>query len=206
VSLYNYLCGKFGKNNPFFTSDIEYMDYSRPWIYKELNKLCGESKIIRFERGLYYIPEETIFGPSILNPSKVIEKKYIFDGDQVIGYYSGITFLNQLRLTTQMSNVIEVYTNNETSNVRDMMIGKQKVLLRKSRTDVNRENVAVLSFLELMNSIPSGFIDNEKQGILVEYIKDNGIDRKSISRYAPLFPDKAIRNLVESELIYSVAQ
>ena len=98
-----------------------------------------------------------------------------------------------------MSNVIEVYTNKETLNVRDMMVGKQKVLLRKSRTDVNRENVAVLSFLELMNSIPSGFIDNEKQGILVEYIKDNGIDRKSISRYAPLFPDKAIRNLVESE-------
>ena len=77
MSLYNYLCDKFGKNNPFFTSDIEYMDYSKPWIYKELNKLCGESKIIRFERGLYYIPEETIFGPSILNPNKIIEKKYI---------------------------------------------------------------------------------------------------------------------------------
>ena len=206
MSLYNYLCDKFGKNNPFFTSDIKYKNYSKPWLYKELNKLCTENRIMRFERGLYYIPEETIFGPSILNPSKVIEKKYIFDGNQVIGYYSGITFLNQLRLTTQMSNVIEVYTNNEPSNVRDLMVGKQKVLLRKSRTDVNSENVAVLSFLELMNSVPSGFIDDEKQGILVKYIKENGIDRKAISRYAPLFPDKAIRNLVESELIYSVAQ
>ena len=29
---------------------------------------------------------------------------------------------------------------------------------------------------------------------------------KDILQYAPLFPDKAIRTLVESELIYSVAQ
>ncbi len=206
MSLYDYLYDKFGKNNPFFTSDIEYKNYSRPWLYKELNKLCDESKIIRFERGLYYIPEETIFGPSILNPNKVIEKKYIFDGEQVIGYYSGISFLNLLGLTTQMSNVIEVYTNNEPSNVRTLMVGTQRVLLRKSRADITRENVAVLSFLELMNFVPFGFINDERQGILMKYIKKNGINRKAISQYAPLFPDKAIRNLVESELIYSVEQ
>lgn len=206
MSLYDYLYSKFGKNNPFFTSDIGYKEYSKPWIYKELNRLCGENKIIRFERGLYYIPEETIFGPSILNPTKVIEKKYIFDGEQVIGYYSGIAFLNRLRLTGQMSNVIELYTNKEPSNVRSLMVGKQRVLIRKARTCINRENVAVLSFLELMNSVPLGFIDNEKQRILAEFIKKNGIKRKDISYYVPLFPDKAIRNLVESELIYSVAQ
>ena len=122
------------------------------------------------------------------------------------GYYSGITFLNQLRLTTQMPNVIEIYTNNEPSNVRDITVGKQKVILRRARTEVNDSNVAVLCFLEVMNSISAKFIDSEKKKILEEYIADNTITRKDITEYAPLFPDKAIRTLVESELIYSVTQ
>lgn len=203
--LFEYLCSKFGTNEPFFTSEIDYPNYSKPWLYKELNKLCDEGKIIRFERGLYYIPTKTIFGPSIMDPGKVIAKKYIYDGTETIGYYSGTTFLNQLRLTTQMPNVIEIYTNNEPSNVRDVMVGKQRVIVRRARTTVNRSNVAVLSFLEMMNSIPVKFFDSEKKLIIERYLTDNGISRKDITKYAPLFPDKAIRTLVESELIYSVA-
>jgi len=205
MSLYEYLYDRFGSNNPFFTSDIEYKSYSKPWLYKELNKLCRENQIIRFERGIYYIPTKTILGMSILDPNKVIEKKYLFNGNQIIGYYSGMTFLNQLRLTTQMPNVIEIYTNNEPSNVRDVMVGNQKVLLRKSRTDINKENVAVLSFLEMMNFVTTSFIDSDRKQIIVRYMRENGIARKDISQYAPLFPDKAIRNLVESALIYNVA-
>lgn len=118
-----------------------------------MQALCEERKIIRYEKGVYYIPTKTVFGDSILNPRKVIEKKYIKDGDKIIGYYSGITFQNQLKLTTQMPNVIEVYTNNETAKIRDVFVGKQKVILRKARTTINNDNVAVLSFLELMNDI-----------------------------------------------------
>lgn len=206
MNLYEYLCAEFGLNNPFYTTEIQYKEYSKPWLYKELNKLCNDGKLIRYERGLYYIPTQTIFGPSILDPGKVITKKYIFDGVDTNGYYSGITFLNQLRLTTQMPNVIEIYTNNEPSNIRNIMVGNQKVILRKSRTEVNNSNVAVLSFLEVMNSVSAKFIDNEKKKILEQYIIDNTITRKEITEYAPLFPDKAIRTLVESELIYSVAQ
>lgn len=206
MTLFDYLLSKFGANEPFFTTEIRYENYSKPWLYKELNKLCDEGKIIRYERGLYYIPTQTVFGPSILDPGKVIAKKYIFDGSEVIGYYSGMTFLSQLRLTTQMPNVVEIYTNNEPSNIRDTYVGKQKVLLRKARTTINRSNAAVLSFLEMMNSIPPKFVDDEKKAIIEEFISNNRITRKNISEYAPLFPDRAIRTLVESELIYSVAQ
>ena len=204
MNLYEYLYERFGTNRPFFTTEIQFKEYSKPWLYKELNKLCNDGKIIRYERGLYYIPTQTIFGPSILDPGKVITKKYIFDGEETNGYYSGTTFLNQLRLTTQMPNVIEIYTNNEPSNVRDITVGKQKVILRKARTVVKNSNVAVLSFLELMNSVSASFIDDEKREIIKQYIIDNTITRKDITEYAPLFPDKAIRTLVESELIYCV--
>jgi len=206
MNLYEYLLNTFGTDEPFYTTEIRYGKYSKPWLYKELNKLCKDGKIIRYERGIFYIPAKTIFGPSVLDPNKVITKKYIKDGDDTVGFYSGVTFLNRLHLTSQCPNVIEIYTNNEPSNVRDVTVGNQRVVLRRARTTVNGDNVAVLCFLELMNTVSAKFVDKDKKMIIERFISDNGITRKDILQYAPLFPDKAIRTLVESELIYSVAQ
>ena len=148
MSLYRQLLDEFGYNEPFFTDEITYENYSRAWLYKELAKLCDDGAIIRFEKGVYYIPTQTILGASTINPKKVIEKRYIRGAGRVYGYYGGQILMNQLGLSTQMPNVLEVYTNNEASKVRDVDIGRQKVRLRSSRVDVTENNAAVLSFLE----------------------------------------------------------
>ena len=205
MQFYDYLLEKFGANEPIMSNEIVFEEYSKPWIYKQLNVLVNEGKLLRFEKGVYYIPTDTVFGKSLLNPRKVIEKKYISDGNETVGYYSGVTFQNQLRLTTQMSNVIEIYTNNEPSRVRDVFVGNQRVLLRRARTKITDSNVAVLSFLELMNDTSPAFIDEERKQLIENYIESNGITRKKITEYAPVFPDKVMRNLIESEVIYSVA-
>ena len=206
MTLFDYLLQQYGTNEPIVSAQITFKEYSRPWIMKQLKSLCEDGKLIRFEKGIYYIPTDTVFGKSILNPRKVIEKKYINDGENIIGYYSGITFQNQLKLTTQMPNVIEIYTNNETTNVRDVTVGKQKVILRKARTTINSTNVAVLSFLEMMNDIIPRSLDIEKKNRIAEYINKSGITRQDIISYMPVFPDKVMRNLIESEAIFSVAQ
>lgn len=205
MQFFEYLLDKFGTNEPIMSNEIEFEDYSKPWIYKQLNTLVAEGKLMRFEKGVYYIPTETVFGKSLLNPRKVIEKKYISDGNDTIGYYSGVTFQNQLRLSTQMSNVIEIYTNNETSKTRDVLVGSQRVLLRRARTKITGSNVAVLSFLELMNDTSPAFLDDERKEIIQDFIKTNGITRKKITEYAPVFPDRVMRNLIESEVVYNVA-
>lgn len=205
MEFYDYLLEKFGVNEPIMSNEIVFEEYSKPWIYKQLNVLVNEGKLMRFEKGVYYIPTDTVFGKSLLNPRKVIEKKYISDGNETVGYYSGVTFQNQLRLTTQMSNVIEIYTNNEPSRVRDVFVGNQRVILRRARTKITDSNVAVLSFLELMNDTSPAFIDEERKQLIQNYIENNGITRKKITEYAPVFPDKVMRNLIESEVIYSVA-
>ena len=202
---FDYLFEKYGTNEPIMSNEISFEGYSKPWIYKQLNVLVEEGKLVRFEKGVYYIPTDTIFGKSLLNPRKVIEKKYIYDGNGIKGYYSGVTFQNQLRLSTQMSNVIEIYTNNEPSKVRDVFVGSQRVLLRRARTKITDSNVAVLTFLELMNDTTPAFLDAERKNIIRNYIITNGITRKEITEYAPVFPDKVMRNLIESEVIYSVA-
>jgi hypothetical protein len=57
-----------------------------------------------------------------------------------------------------------------------------------------------------MNFVPSDFWGEERLSLITDYIQTTGINRKAISEYAPYFPDKAMRNLVESEVIYRVAQ
>lgn len=206
MTLFESILQQYGTNEPILSSDIVFQDYSRPWIYKQLNQLCEEGKIVRFEKGIYYIPTQTPFGKSLLNPRKVIERKYISQGGETVGYYSGMTFQNQLRLTTQMPNVIEIYTNNETTRVREVYVGKQKVLLRRARTKITAANADALSFLELMNDLNPDMLDEEKRLILIKFITDRKITRKDITTYAPVFPDKALRTLIESEVIYSVTQ
>lgn len=206
MALYDSLLETYGTNEPIFSSEISFEDYSRPWISKQLAQLCEDGKIIRYEKGVYYIPTNTVFGKSLLNPRKVIERKYISNNGDIIGYYSGLTLQNQLRLTTQMSNVIEIYTNNEPTRVRDVLVGKQKVQLRRARTTITAANADVLSFLELMNTLDPVTLDEEKKSILISFIADRKIKRTDITTYAPYFPDNAMRTLIESEVIYSVAQ
>ena len=80
MALYEYLLQKYGTNEPILSADITFEGYSRPWVMKQLKSLCEDGKIMRFEKGIYYIPTDTVFGKSVLNPRKVIEKNYINDG------------------------------------------------------------------------------------------------------------------------------
>ena len=205
MDFYNYLTNTYGFNEPIFLSDIKYKTYSRPWLFKELSRLCDDEKVIRFEKGVYYIPQDTLLGKSMLDPRKVIRKKYIENEGQIFGYYSGGTLLNMMNLSTQMPNSIEIVTNNEKTKRREIKVGSQRVILHRARTQINNSNAAVLQFLELMNTTQAPFLDADRKRIIYEYLRRFNIRRNMITEYAPVFPDKAMRNLVESEVIYDVA-
>lgn len=206
MTFIEFLIKTYGYNEPIFSSDIEFKNYSKAWINKELTRLCTENQLIRYDKGVYYVPRKTELGLSRINPQKIIEKKYIRNGANVFGYYTGQTFLNQLGISTQVPNIIEICTNNESSKVRDITVGQRKLRLRRQRIYIDSSNEKVLSFLELMNSIDAKYIDDERKKLLVDYIKSNGITKEDITKYSSAFPDKAIRTMVESEVIYSVAQ
>ena len=173
MTLLEMLYQQYGTNEPILLSEITFEDYSRPWIMKQLQLLCESGDLCKYEKGVYYVPTDTFFGKSILNPRKVIEKKYINDSRRIIGYYSGITLQNQLKITTQMPNVLEIYTNNESSKVREVTVGSQRVVLRRARVEINRDNVPILAFLELMNDITPNMLDDDKKERIAEYIDGN---------------------------------
>ena len=206
MTLYESLLNCFGYNEPFKTSEIKFEDYSKEKICMEMTKLCKKGKVVRFETGIYYIPKTNKFGTVIFNQSKIVEKKYIKDAERVFGYYSGTELEYRLGLTKVKPNTIVIYTNGETTRMRRVMVGSQRIILRKPRTKIDKFNASVLCFLELINGIDVETLDEYKRKLISDYIAENRITQRQITKYIPYFPDKTCRNLIESEVIYRVPQ
>ena len=206
MTLYESLLNCFGYNEPFKTSEIKFEDYSKEKICMEMTKLCKKGKVVRFETGIYYIPKTNKFGTVIFNQSKIVEKKYIKDDERVFGYYSGTELEYRLGLAKVKPNTIVIYTNGETTRMRRVMVGSQRIILRKPRTKIDKFNASVLCFLELINGIDVETLDEYKRKLISDYIAENRITQRQITKYIPFFPDKTRRNLIESEVIYRVPQ
>ena len=108
-------------------------------------------------------------------------------------------------MSTQVLNLLEIVTNNESTRVRDIHVGPQKVHLRRARTTVTKENVTALQFLDLLSNITPNTLDETERFMLSKYTKDSGITRDEISRYFSLSPSKAMKNVITSGIIYELA-
>ena len=201
-----YLIETFGCNQPFAISEITYKDYSQIWIYKSVAELCKKGEIVHLDRGVYYIPKKNKYGIVPFDPMKIIEKKYIKDNENVQGFYSGKYLLYQLGISKINPKTIEIYSNNETQRSKVVNICGKRLLLHKPRTKIDKFNASVLCFLELMNGIDVETLDEYKRKLIADYINENRITQRQITKYIPYFPDKTCRNLIESEVIYHVTQ
>lgn len=199
MELYDYLETTYGKNAPIQISSIQYKTYSQPWIAKEIKSLCDIGKVKRYEKGIYYIPTKTLFGPSTLTPQSVISAKYLRRDGKTIGYYSGYTLLNSIGFTTQVPRIAEVCTNNESSIGREVTIGESaKVFLRCPKQEINNENVWSLALMDMMAITDYKEYTDNKRTVMKSFIKEKGITQKSISEVAVLYSGQAVKTLIGS--------
>lgn len=205
MDLMKILVERYGYNEPIFVNEIKVEEYSRASIFQTLKRLTDSGELIRFDAGVYYIPTKTIMGTSVINPRKVMEKRFISSAGKTYGYYSGLTLENNLGLSTQVPNIIEIVSNKESAKVRDIKIGNQTVRIRKARTEINETNAVTLQFLDLMNRIElSGMDDREKKN-LNKYIKSKKLTRMDLFKYTRFFPTKTASKIIESGIIYELA-
>ncbi|MBU4539966.1 MAG: hypothetical protein KJ774_01930 [Firmicutes bacterium] len=191
---------EFKPNTPIFLSDLENTNKtSGDALRKSLSRMAKTGEIRRFQKGIYYIPEKTIFGESSLNPADVIRRKYLSDDKNQYGVLTGLALLNKWGLTTQVPNVIEISTNNETNRKRQVYIGDQAVILRCSRTPITNENATLIEFLEALSSI--NFNNNEQLNYLRTYLKSQSFSRTLLDQVLIAYPKRIYQELVESGMI-----
>jgi hypothetical protein len=203
------LSKKFNVNEPILTEEIFglFPEYSRAQVFRYIEKAKRSNVIVQFAKGVYYIPTITFWGEfSTITADSVIEKKYLRYADQTYGIYSGIKLLNNFSITTQMAAVIEIVTNNETTRCREINIGGRKFILRKSRCEINKNNYAVYTILQLFNDFTQqDRLDESSRRILLEYIKNYKVTQKQLLELSTQFPAQTTKKLIRSGIINEIA-
>lgn len=200
---------QFNVNEPIFTEEILdlFPEYSRSQVFRYIDKAKENKEIVQFTKGVYYIPNLTFWGDlSTLTVDSVIKKKYIRNTNQTYGIFGGIKLLNNFSVTTQMASVIEVVTNKETTRCREIEINGRKFILRKSRCEINNDNYATYTILQLFNDFTKqDKLDESSRRRLIDYIKNRKVTQKQLLDLSMQFPARTTKKLIGSGIINEIA-
>ncbi len=204
--LLEYLQKNYKVNEPIFVSDID-LPVTDTYLRQMFKILCDSGKIYRYDTGIYYMKGDSrLKGGVCLSASEVARYKYISRNNRVDGYYSGYTFANQLGLTTQVPYTIEIVSNQASAKCREVSVKNQKIMLRRPRTEINKENYSVLRLLDLLKDLEQ-YVDDDMFAAerIGAYIKEIGIRRAEVDKYIVLFPDRVYKYIYEMRLYNAFA-
>ena len=194
----------FKKTTPIFLNEIIelFPEYSRAYIFKEIKFAEMREDLVKFSPGVYYIPEQTRFGRSTIVAEMVINKKYIEDKNEIFGVYSGIKLLNMFLLTTQVPNIVELTSNNETTRKRAIELDGMHFILKASRFQITKENYQYYTILELFTLIkPYEQIDDYALQQINNYMDKTKVDKEQLLKLSVFFPNRTIKNMIRNGIL-----
>jgi len=118
-------------------------------IIKALNRMVASGKIAKLSKGKYYKPENSPFGNLQPNQSQVV-KDLLEENGKVTGYLTGFSIYNQLGLTTQVSNTIQIGKNQVRPNFKRE---RYTISFVKQKNTITKENVPLLQLLDAIRYI-----------------------------------------------------
>lgn len=128
-----------------FTTEVN----KKEAVIKALNRMVVSGKIAKLAKGKYYKPESTPFGNLEPNQFQVVKDLLEEDG-KVIGYLTGYSIFNQLGLTTQVSNTIQIGRNEiRPALKRD----RYTIKFIKQKNTIAKEYVPLLQILDAIRYI-----------------------------------------------------
>lgn len=203
--LKTYLMKNFGYNEPIFLNDLSIEGLSENAVRQSIKRLVANGFLDRYDSGIYYIPKEDgVLGKSYLDPFLVIMRKYVKKKSETYGYITGISFINQLGLTTQMPAVIEIVTNKESTNGRLIKVGNQKVRIKKPSVTISENNAELLQFLDGIAQIEkyTELSMEETKEIMLSYLKQKRFTKAQLLEVTSGLTGATAKKLIEWGLIY----
>lgn len=139
-------------------------------LIKVLNRMVKEGKICKLSKGRFYKPKETQFGE--LKPDTYqIVKDLLEKNGKVTGYITGYSAYNQLGLTTQVPNLIQIGVNKQRKSLQR---GIYSIRFMLQNNKITKENITLLKILDAIKGIkeiPDTTVDKACKG-LREIIND----------------------------------
>lgn len=195
---------KFDVNEPIFIEDILllFKEFTKAYVFRLIKQSVENGNLIKFSRGVYFIPKKTFYGTSTITSSIVANRKYISSGDNIYGIYAGLSLLNMFSISTQIPNTLEIITNNETTRKRVVDIDGIKFVIRKSRFEITKENYSYYVILQLFLDLGTNpNLDDFAKQRIKQYMKETNIDQNRLLKLGVNFPTQAMKNLLRSEVL-----
>lgn len=204
----SYLIKNYGYNEPIFLNDLKIEGLSENAVRQSVKRLVAKGFLERYDSGIYYIPKQgTLLGKSYLDPELVVIRKYVRSKFETFGYVTGMSFVNQLGLTTQMPAVIEIVTNREATNGRTITIGTQQVRIKKATVTVSNNNAELLQLLDCIGQAEKYTELSMEETIdkMLLYVKQKRFTKEQLSEVAAAITGATAKKLIEWGVIYEFA-
>ena len=150
---------------------------------KALSRLVQEGRIRKLSPGRFYKPHFTEFGELKPDVYQVV-KDLLKQNGRVTGYLTGYSVYNQLGLSTQVSGVIQIGTNEIKKSISR---GMYKIRFVKQPNKISRENIPFLRILDAIRNIkkiPDTTIEQSCKALLFLINEFNQPERETFLRLA----------------------
>ena len=182
-----YIIDRFPKGFVFTYSDFNSEVSQKQALIKALNRMVISGKIAKLSKGKYYKPETTPFGDLLPNQKQVV-KDLLKEKGKINGYLTGYSIYNQLGLTTQVSNTIQIGKNEiRPSFKRD----RYTIDFIKQKNNITKDNIPLLQILDAIRyikKIPDTTITNSCIRFIAILRQLNEKDLLLIMRLANKYP------------------
>ncbi len=144
-----YIIDRFPKGFVFTYADFNSEVSQKQALIKALNRMVISGKIAKLSKGKYYKPETTPFGDLLPNQKQVV-KDLLEEKGKINGYLTGYSIYNQLGLTAQVSNTIQIGKNEiRPSFKRD----RYTIDFIKQKNNITKDNIPLLQILDAIRYI-----------------------------------------------------
>lgn len=149
--------------------------------------MAVSGKIVKLAKGKYYKPETTPFGKLQPTQSQVVKDLLEEDG-KLVGYLTGYSIYNQLGLTTQVSNTIQIGKNQIRPNFKRE---RYTISFIRQMNTITKENIPLLQILDAIRyikKIPDADIQSSCSRLLSIIKGLSRQDKSTLVRLALKYP------------------
>lgn len=176
-----------GKTFGYDDLRIEKAKYST--AAKVLERLQTEGLIKKVSKGVFYKPEQTVFG--VLKPDYSEQlRKYLFENGKRVAYETGFSLYNRMGLTTQMAFRIKIASRSKRISINRSAVKADAVKSYAEVTDMNYELLGLLDAIKDIKRIPDCTVS---KAVKIISSKINNLNEKQIAelvKYALLYPPR----------------
>ena len=195
--LYDYIEKKYEFSEPFLLKELYdvFPDVKQGTIRESMRRLLDQEKLMKSKNGVYGLPNPNrILKMAVLNSEDAINKKYIkTEDDSIIGYRSGFYIANALRLTTQTTSDLVIYSNEVSKKKRTIKIKNTRVIINQARVRVTNDNYKLLQVLDLFVDFNkfSEFSLNDSKEKISHYLNGLNLTNDEIEKIVETYPKDA---------------